>query len=99
MQDKQILFTLYSGGEAAEQTHEISSDALNDYVMYLVKRLIQLAFIQSQKEIDDIHQRIREGIETARRNGKQIGQKQGNRLHIQKEIPSSSAHTTNTRPN
>ena len=44
--------------------------------MDLARKQIQLAFIQSQKEIDDLHQRTREGIETARRNGKQIGQGQ-----------------------
>ena len=59
-------------------------DALNDYIMDLARKQIQLAFIQSQREIDDLHQRTREGIETARRNGKQIGQKFGNKLTIKK---------------
>ena len=35
----------------------------------------------------DLHQRTREGIEIARLNGKQIGQKPGNKLHIKKEGP------------
>ena len=52
-------------------------NALNDYILTLAKRQIQLAFIQSQKEVDDLHQRTREGIETARRNSKQIGQQKG----------------------
>ena len=42
-------------------------DALNDYILTLAKKQIQLAFIQSQKEVDDLYQRTREGIETARR--------------------------------
>ena len=62
-------------------------NALNDYILTLAKRQIQLAFIQSQKEIDDLHQRTREGIETARRNGKQIGQRKGNKLNISKKNP------------
>lgn len=62
-------------------------DALNDYILTLAKRQIQLAFIQSQKEVDDLHQRTREGIETARRNGKQIGQQKGRVLHIRKKSP------------
>lgn len=62
-------------------------DALNDYIMDLARKQIQLAFIQSQKDIDDLHQRTREEIETARRNGKQIGQKIGNKLTIKKERP------------
>ena len=35
---------------------------------------IKLAFEQAQKKVDDLHQRTREGIETARLLGKQIGQ-------------------------
>ncbi len=62
-------------------------DALNDYLMTLARKQIQLAFIQSQKEVDDLHQRTREGIETARRNGKQIGQQRGRKLNISKKIP------------
>ena len=34
---------------------------LNDYIFTLAKKQIQLAFIQSQKEIDDLHQRTCEG--------------------------------------
>ena len=37
--------------------------------------------------MQDLHQRTREGIETARLNGKQIGQRPGNRLHIKKKAP------------
>ncbi len=43
--------------------------------MALTEEQIRLAFNQSQKELDDLRQRTKEGIETARRNGKQIGQK------------------------
>ena len=55
--------------------------------MILAKKQIQLAFIQSQKEIDDLHQRTREGIETARRKDKQIGQQRVRKLNISKKIP------------
>ena len=53
--------------------------------MTLAKKQIQLAFQQSQKEVDDLHQRTKEGIETARRNGKQIGQRLGRKLTIKKK--------------
>ena len=87
LQEKKILLNLNSGDEATDKLMKSILDALNDYVMTLAKKQIQLAFIQSQKEIDDLHQRTREGIETARRNGKQIGQRQGNTLHIKKKSP------------
>ena len=87
LQEKQISLNLSSGDEATDKLMKSILDALNDYILALAKKQIQLAFIQSQKEIDDLHQRTREGIETARRNGKQIGQKQGSILHIRKKAP------------
>lgn len=59
---------------------------LNNYFRKLAKKQIRIAFEQSQKEVDDLHQRTREGIETARINGKQIGQKQGAKLTTKKSI-------------
>ena len=52
-------------------------EGVNKYLMALAKEQIKLAFEQSEKEVKDLHQRTKEGIETARLNGKQIGQKQG----------------------
>jgi DNA invertase Pin-like site-specific DNA recombinase len=60
---------------------------LNNYFRKLAERQIRIAFEQSEKEVQDLHQRTKEGIETARLNGKQIGQKPGNRLVIKKEAP------------
>ena len=77
LQEKQISLNIESGDEAADRLMQTILDALNDYILSLAKKQIQLAFIQSQKEVDDLHQRTREGIETARRNGKQIGQQKG----------------------
>ena len=54
--------------------------------MSLAKEQISLAFEQSEKEVQDLQQRTKEGIETARLNGKQIGQKQGAKLTTNKSI-------------
>ena len=54
--------------------------------MALAKEQIRLAFEQSQKEVDDLHQRTKEGIETARLSGKQIGQPKGTKLTTKKSI-------------
>lgn len=59
---------------------------VNKYLMELAKTQIKLAFEQSEKEVQDLHQRTKEGIETARLNGKQIGQKQGVKLITKKSI-------------
>ena len=61
-------------------------EGVNKYLMALAKEQIKLAFKQSEKEVEDLHQRTREGIATARLNGKQIGQKQGVKLTTKKSI-------------
>lgn len=61
-------------------------EGVNKYLMALAKEQIKLAFEQSEKEVEDLHQRTKEGIETARLNGKQIGQKQGAKLITKKSI-------------
>lgn len=59
---------------------------INQYLMELAKEQICIAFDQAQKEVDDLHQRTKEGIETARRNGKQIGQVRGKKLTTKKSV-------------
>lgn len=61
-------------------------EGVNKYLMELAKEQIRLAFEQAQKEVEDLHQRTKEGIETARLNGKQIGQKQGTKLITKKSV-------------
>lgn len=61
-------------------------EGVNKYLMALAKEQIRLAFEQSEKEVEDLHQRTREGIQTARLNGKQIGQRQGAKLTTKKSI-------------
>ena len=52
-------------------------DGVNKYLMELAREQIRIAFEQAEKEVSDLHQRTKEGIETARMNGKQIGQRKG----------------------
>lgn len=60
---------------------------LNNYFRKLAERQIRIAFEQAEKEVQDLHQRTKEGIEIARLKGKQIGQKPGNVLIIKKKAP------------
>lgn len=61
---------------------------LNNYFRKLAERQIRIAFDQAEKEVADLHQRTKEGIETARLNGKQIGQPKGSKLITKKSIRS-----------
>lgn len=59
---------------------------LNNYFRKLAERQIRIAFEQAEKEVLDLRQRTKEGIETARLNGKQIGQVKGRKLTTKKSI-------------
>lgn len=50
---------------------------VNDYLKELAKEQIKIAFEQSEKEVTDLHERTKEGIETARLHGKTIGRPVG----------------------
>lgn len=63
-------------------------EGVNKYLLALAKEQIKIAFDQAEKEVADLHQRTREGIQTARMNGKQIGQKVGAKLITKKSISS-----------
>ena len=83
--DKQID-AVKTGDEATDELTEAIMAALNRYMMRLAERQIRLAFEQAEKEVEDLHQRTREGIETARLNGKQIGNVKGVKLTTKKSI-------------
>lgn len=61
---------------------------VNSYLKKLARKQIRLAFEQSEKEVEDLHQRTKEGMETARLNGKQIGNVKGVKLTTKKSIAS-----------
>ena len=65
---------------------DIILKAINEYLMELAKEQIIIAFEQSEKEVSDLHQRTKEGIETARRKGKQIGRRQGAEVTTKKSV-------------
>lgn len=65
---------------------DIILSAINEYLKVLRRDQIKMAFDQAQKEVDDLHQRTKEGIETARLNGKQIGRECGTKYITKKSI-------------
>lgn len=70
------------------QIADIYIDATNKVIKILATSQIKIAFEQAQKEVDDLHERTKEGIETARRAGKQIGQLEGAKLTTKKSMKS-----------
>lgn len=61
-------------------------EGINKYLLALAEKQIKIAFEQAEKEVKDLQQRTKEGIETARLNGKQIGGIKGKKLVTKKSI-------------
>lgn len=81
--DKKVS-AVHTGDDAADNLVNSIMDAVSAYMMRLAEKQIMLAFEQAEKEVTDLHQRTAEGIETARLNGKQIGQQPGRKLNVKK---------------
>lgn len=77
---------LTGGIELTGTTVDLILEGVNKYLLALAKEQIKLAFEQAEKEVLDLRQRTKEGIETARLNGKQIGLEKGTKLITKKSI-------------
>lgn len=64
---------------------DVILQGINQYLLLLAERQIALAFGQAQKEVDDLRQRTKEGIETAHLSGKTIGRPAGSTYISTKE--------------
>lgn len=84
--DRQIGALASTGNEATDELMNSIRDALNVYMMRIAEQQIKLAFEQAEKEVEDLRQRTREGVQTARLNGKQIGAVKGKKLVTKKSI-------------
>lgn len=59
---------------------DIILEALNKYLLRLAENQIRIAFEQAEKEVQDLRERTKQGMETARENGKKIGRTKGDKL-------------------
>lgn len=71
-----------TGNEIAD----IYIEATNKVIKLLAEQQIRKAFEQSEKEVKDLHERTREGIREARRNGKQVGRATGAKVVTKKSL-------------
>ncbi len=78
---------LQSGIEmTGNQIADIYLEATNRVLMLLAQQQIELAFLQAEKEVQDLHTRTSEGMKTAKLNGKQIGRPFGAVVITKKSI-------------
>ena len=71
-----------TGNEIAD----IYIEATNKVIKLLAEQQIRKAFEQSEKEVQDLHKRTREGIREAKRKGKQVGRPVGMKVITKKSL-------------
>lgn len=81
-----INVNVESNDSAADEMINTIMNAINKFMQSKVKQDIYLAFEQAQKEVDYLHTRVKEGIDRARDEGKQIGGVPGKKLVTKKSI-------------
>jgi len=59
---------------------------INRYLLALAKQQIIVAFEVAQKEVDDLHQRTKEGLMTARLQGKTLGHRKNQPIITRQSI-------------
>lgn len=88
---QQSVAEVNTGDDATDALINAVTQAVSLYVIRLAEKQILLAFEQAEKEVADLHQRTREGIETARLAGKQIGMVPGKKLNVKKAAAAKEA--------
>jgi len=84
--EKQIAIHVNTGDEATDSFINAILDALNAYAISLAEQQIRLAFRQAEKEVTDLQQRTKEGLATAKMNGKQLGRPMGAKVETKKSL-------------
>lgn len=65
---------------------DIILEAVNRYLLELAKEQIRICFNQSEKEVMDLRQRTKEGMQTAKFKGKTIGHSTGSSYETKKSM-------------
>lgn len=88
--EKQIE-AVKTGNEATDELMKSIIDGINHYMMKLAEQQIKITFNQAEKEVEDLHQRVKEGLITAKLNNKQIGGIKGSKYNVKKAKPIKEA--------
>lgn len=82
--ENQIQLQVQTGNKATDELVNTIIEALNKYTLELAKEQIRKVFEQAQKELEDLHVRTSEGLETAKLEGKRVGTPKGTKLETKK---------------
>ncbi len=81
-----LKISVTTGNEAVDNYFKDNVNSINTLLMSLAEEQIKQAFIQSEKEVSDLHSRISEGLREAKKNGSKIGLPKGTTFTTKKEL-------------
>ena len=81
-----LEISVQTGNAAIDDYFEGNIALINNLLMALAEEQIKSAFLQSEKEVQDLHTRISQGMRESKRSGKQIGLEKGTTLTTEKSI-------------
>lgn len=94
---KALNIEVNTGNEAVDEYFAGNMELVNKLLMKLAQQQIKLAFLQSEKEVTDLHQRISEGMREGKIKGSQIGLEKGTTLTTKKSIDCKKVIQTHSK--
>lgn len=81
-----LNISVETGNKAVDEYFRGNITLINNLLMALAEEQIKTAFEQSEKEVNDLHTRISQGIRESQRNGTKVGISKGTKLITDKSI-------------
>lgn len=81
-----LEISVQTGNAAVDDYFKGNISLINNLLMSLAEEQIKSAFEQSEKEVQDLHTRISQGMRESKRSGKKIGLEKGTTLTTEKSI-------------
>lgn len=85
-----LEISVETGNTAIDDYFTGNITLINNLLMALAEEQIKSAFLQSEKEVTDLHTRISQGMRESKKNGKQIGLTKGTTLVTEKSLQCKS---------
>lgn len=82
--EKKIDVIVRTGKQSTDKLIQNIIDALNEFMLDVVKEQITQSFDHAQMEVDYLHKRTKEGLAIAKAQGKQIGRVKGAKVETKK---------------
>ena len=83
--DNLLKISVETGNQAIDDYFKGNVELINKLLLALAEEQIKQAFVQSEKEVGDLHARISQGLRESRKQGKVFGMPLGAKIETKKE--------------